>query len=80
MSLEDELKKLYEQELRDNEVKKKELADLVEILARKMADAYLQKEKHTQLSYLSKEEQEHNLSIPRGVILDKLISVMRQIR
>lgn len=59
--------------------KEKELLRLLQAKAEKLCNGYLTEHRHTQLSYLSKEEQEYKVAVPKGILLDKMISYLNSI-
>lgn len=59
--------------------KEKKLLTLLQAKAKKLSNNYLTRHKHTQLSYLPKEQQEFQVSIPKGILLDRLISYLNSI-
>jgi len=60
--------------------KEKELLLVLQVKAQRIANDYLVKNRHTQLSYLSKEEQEFNIAIPKGILMDKIIAYLRSVQ
>lgn len=52
--------------------KEKKFNHLLEAKAEKIANIYLNQEKHTQLSFLPKEQQEHHRAMVKGLLLDKV--------
>ena len=69
--------KIYQEELIKTQEKEKELLRLLQVKSEKIANEFLIKSKHTQLSYMSKEEQKIYLGLPKGIILNKLINYLR---
>lgn len=59
--------------------REKEVTRLLQAKAEKMADIYLVKHGHTQLSYLSREDREYYLSVPKVILLDKIISYLKSV-
>ena len=59
--------------------KEKELLRLLQVKAEKLCNGYLVEHKHTQLSYLSKDEQEYQVAIPKEILLDKMIIYLKSI-
>ena len=59
--------------------KEKELLRLLQVKAEKMANTYLTEHRHTQLSYLSKEEQEYKVAVPKGILLDRMVTYLNSI-
>jgi len=70
---------IMQEEVSKCKKKEQELLRLLQVKAEKYANNRLTKKRHTQLSYLTKEEQEFEVAIPKGVILDKLISDLKKI-
>lgn len=61
------------------EAKEKELLRLLQVKSEKIANIYLTKEKHTQLSYLNKDEQSYQVSLPKGILLDRLMGFLKRL-
>lgn len=59
--------------------KEKELQRLLQVKAERLANDYLVKNKHTQLSYLSKESQEFHIAMPKSILMDKIIAYLHSI-
>ena len=59
--------------------KEKELLRLLQVKAEKLCNSYLNKHEYTQLSYLSKDKQEFEVSVPKRILLDKMISYLKSI-
>jgi len=59
--------------------KEKELIRLLQVKAEKLANNYLTEQKHTQLSYLPRDDQEFNVALPKGILLDKMIAYLKSI-
>jgi len=59
--------------------KEQRLLTLVQAKATRLSNDYLTKTRHTQLSYLPKEEQEFQIAIPKGILLDKLIAWLNSV-
>ncbi|GAH55015.1 unnamed protein product, partial [marine sediment metagenome] len=57
----------------------KELLRLIQVKAEKLCNGYLTEHRHTQLSYLPKDEQEWQVAIPKEILLDKMISYLRSV-
>ncbi len=56
-----------------------EFIRLLQANAEKMANAYLVEHKHTQLSYQNKDEQERLVAVPKGILLDKMITFLHKV-
>lgn len=69
----------YQDEAEKNADKERELARLVQVKAEKLCNNLLIEKYHTQLSYLTKEEQIGALAIPKGAILDMLLNRLSRI-
>jgi hypothetical protein len=70
--------KQYRRELVERTKKKQdEMLRLLQVKCEKTANLVLQK-RFTQLSYLSKEEQEEEISFPKEILLDKIIAFLSQ--
>lgn len=59
--------------------KEVELLRLLQVKSEKVCNDLLVKNEHTQLSYLTKEEQIGAVAIPKGLILDKLLSYLHRL-
>jgi len=59
--------------------KEKELLRLIQIKSEKLCNILLIEKMHTQLSYLTKDEQSGAIALPKGIILDKLLHYLRSI-
>jgi len=71
--------KVYQDEVPKTEAKEAELLRLLKVKSEKICDDFLTKNRHTQLSYLTKEEQAGALALPKGLILDKLLTYLRSL-
>jgi hypothetical protein len=70
--------KLYRRQLVERTKKKQEeMLRLLHVKCEKTANLVLPK-RFTQLSYLSKEEQEEEISFPKEILLDKIIAFLSQ--
>jgi hypothetical protein len=69
----------YQAEVKKTAQKEKEVFRLIQVKAEKLCDMSLIKNSHTQLSYLTKEEQTGAIAIPKGLILDKLIAILQRL-
>lgn len=54
--------------------KEAELLRLIQVKAEKLTNIHLEKDKHTQLSYLPKEQQEFEVAIAKEAILNHFIA------
>lgn len=70
---------MWSEELKNISDKEQELQRLLKVKSEKLANDYLMKNRHTQLSYLPKEEQAQMIAIPKGLILDKLLHYLRSL-
>lgn len=68
-----------QEEIRKCQEKENDLIRLLNAKACKMADAYLTKKKHTQLSYLNEAERNFQVAIAKGVLLDRLIAWLKSV-
>ena len=59
--------------------KEEELKHLIKVKAEKLCNKLLTEKYHTQLSYLTKEEQDGAVSIPKEIILDKLLQYLNSL-
>ena len=64
------------QAIKETEKTVAEFQRLVQVKSEKLANLYLGKMKFTQLSYLSKEEQEYQLATVRGILYGYFIKMM----
>ncbi len=69
---------VYQDEISKNTAKEAELLRLLQVKSEKVCNDFLVKN-HTQLSYLTKEEQAGAVALPKGIILDKLLNYLRSI-
>jgi hypothetical protein len=69
--------KICQDEIKKNADKERELIRLIQVKSEKLCNNHLTKENHTQLSYLSKEEQAGAIAVPKGMLLDKLLNYLR---
>ena len=69
----------YQKEAQKTKDKETELARLLQAKSEKLANNFLVEKCHTQLSYLSPNERTGAVSLPKGVLLDKLLSYLRSI-
>ncbi len=79
MPIKEELSKLYAQEVSKTKEKEQEMLRLIKVKAEKLTNNYLIEHEHTQLSYLPKEQQEERLSMPKGLLIDKIIAYLKSI-
>lgn len=70
---------VYQDEIKKTAQKEKEVIRLIQVKAEKLCNMYLIKNDHTQLSYLTKEEQVSAIALPKGLILDKLIAFLQRL-
>ena len=71
--------KKYQDEVAKTAQKEAELSRLLNVKSEKICNNFLAKNLHTQLSYLTKEEQAGAIALPKGIILDKLLAYLRNI-
>lgn len=71
-----DFKKQYIQNVNE---KQAEFMRLIQAKAEKMTNIHLEKDRHTQLSYLSKEEQEYEVALAREAILNKFTSLINRL-
>lgn len=69
----------YQAEVKKTVGKEREVSRLIQVKAEKLCNMHLIKYEHTQLSYLTKEEQIGVISVPKGLILDKLIDFLNKL-
>ncbi len=70
---------VYQKEVQRTKEKEAELLRLLKVKSEKVCNDFLTKSQHTQLSYLTKEDQEGATALPKGIILDKLLTYLRSI-
>jgi len=70
---------VYQEQVGRAAEKEVELLRLIQVKAEKLCNGVLIKEGHTQLSYLTKEEQAGAISLPKGLILEKLLCYLHSI-
>lgn len=75
----EELAKLRKESVTQTKLKEQEMLRLIQVKAEKLANDHLTKHDHTQLSYLSKEEQEAEVALPKGILIDKFITYLKTI-
>jgi len=71
--------KIYQEEALKVKDKEIELARLLQVKSEKLADKILSEKYYTQLSYLTPEEQAGAISLPKSLLLDKILSYLRVI-
>lgn len=69
----------YQEEIKKTSEKESELLRLLQVKSEKICNDFLSKKQNTQLSYLTKEQQAGALSLPKGIILDKLLHYLRSL-
>ena len=70
---------VYQKEARKTKEKETELIRLLQVKSEKLTNNFLSEKCHTQLSYLSPREREGAISLPKGLLLDKLLTYLRSI-
>ena len=70
---------LYQTAAKETDKKEKELLRLIKVKSEKLCNSMLREKYYTQLSYLTKEEQYGAVSVPKDVILDRLIDFLQRI-
>jgi len=71
--------KVYQDEIAKTAAKEAELLKLLKVKSEKVCNDFLTKNQHTQLAYLTKEEQDGAIALPKGIILDKLLTYLRSL-
>ncbi len=69
----------YQEEAKKVAGKETELLRLLQVKSEKICNDFLVKHQHTQLSYLTKEQQVGAIALPKGIILDKLLAYLRSL-
>ena len=70
---------MIQEEIKKCQEKENKLLVLINAKATKLSNNYLAQHRHTQLSYLPKEEQEYQVAIPKSILLDKLIAWLNSV-
>lgn len=71
--------KSYQEKVQKTKEKEEELLRLLKVKSEKICNDFLTKNQHIQLSYLSKEEQEGAVALPKELILDRLLTYLRSL-
>ncbi len=70
---------VYQEVVRRVAVKEAELLYLLQAKSEKLCNDFLAKNQHTQLSYLTREEQIGAVALPKDILLDKLLHYLRSV-
>jgi len=70
---------VYKDLIKKNKVTEKEILRLIQVKSEKMCNDLLKQKFHTQLSYFTEEQRAGALSVPREVILSKILAFLQKL-